>query len=49
MKLGTIVFEEEIYNLDYMNAKEIEELLKVTANKRKEYMQQGKKLLIQEK
>lgn len=49
MKLGTIVFEEKIYNLDYMEVKEIEELLKSTVNKRKEYIQQGKKLLVQEK
>lgn len=49
MKLGTVVFEEKIYNLDYMDSKEIEELLKITVNKRKEYIQQGKKLLLEEK
>ena len=49
MKLGTIVFEEKIYNLDYMQVEEIEELLKGTVNKRKDYIQQGKKLLKQEK
>lgn len=49
MKLGTVVFEDKIYNLDYMESKEIEELLKITVNKRKEYIQQGKKLLLEEK
>lgn len=49
MKLGTIVFEEKIYNLDYMESKEIEDILKCTVNKRKEYIQQGKKLLMQGK
>lgn len=49
MKLGTIAFEEKIYNLDYMTSEEIESLLKQVANKRKEYMQEGKKLLNDEK
>lgn len=49
MKLGTIVYEEKIYNLDYMSSEEIQSLLKNTTNKRKEYIQQGKKLLEEEK
>ena len=28
MKLGTIVYEGKIYNLDYMNTNEVKELLK---------------------
>ena len=49
MKLGTIVYEEKIYNLDYMSSEEIEGLLKKVGNKRKEYMIQGKQLLNEEK
>lgn len=49
MKLGTIVYEEKIYNLDYMSSEEIEGLLKKVVNKRKEYIMQGKKLLNDEK
>lgn len=49
MKLGTIAYKEKIYNLDYMNSGEIEALLKEVTNKRKEYMQEGKKLLNYEK
>ena len=49
MKLGTITYEEKIYNLDYMNSEEIEVLLKNVTNKRKECMQEGKKLLNYEK
>lgn len=45
MKLGTISYEEKIYNLDYMNLEEIETLLKKVTNKRKEYIQEGKKIL----
>ena len=36
MKFGTMVYEDEIYNLDYMTADEIKELLKkVESDKRK--------------
>lgn len=49
MKLGTIVYEDKIYNLDYMSSEEIEILLKNVVNKRKECIQQGKKLLDEEK
>lgn len=29
MKLGTIVYENEIYNLDYMTSEEIKEIINV--------------------
>ena len=49
MKLGTITYEDKIYNLEYMSSEEITSLLKQVTNKRKEYMQEGKKLLNNEK
>ena len=40
MKLGTVVYEEKIYNLDYMNTNEIQELLKkIEKNKEKDFTQ----------
>lgn len=36
MKLGTIVYDNEIYNLDYMTSSEIKEIIdKVEADKTK--------------
>ena len=36
MKLGTIVYDNEIYNLDYMTSDEIKEILNIVeSNKRK--------------
>lgn len=32
MKLGTVVYENKIYNLDYMTTEEMENLLKVIEN-----------------
>lgn len=49
MKLGTISYEEKIYNLDYMSSEEIESLLKKIINKRKQNITLGKKLLNEEK
>lgn len=49
MKLGTISYEEKIYNLDYMTSEEIESLLKKVRNKRKEYIQKGKEMLNNDK
>ena len=44
MKLGTVVYEGKIYNLDYMNTNEVKELLKkIEKNKEKEFSQ-GKKI-----
>ena len=45
MKLGTLAYEEKIYNLDYMNSKEIEELLKKIVNDKKNTIEEGKKIL----
>ncbi|MBR1539937.1 MAG: hypothetical protein IJ629_01970 [Clostridia bacterium] len=40
MKLGTVVYEGKIYNLDYMNTNEVEELLKkIEKNKISEFSQ----------
>ncbi|MGN1298488.1 MAG: hypothetical protein ACI4UE_00670 [Candidatus Scatovivens sp.] len=49
MKLGTISYEEKIYNLDYMSSEEIESLLNKIINKRKQNITLGKKLLNEEK
>ena len=44
MKLGTVVYDGKIYNLDYMTSEEVETLLKkVEAEKAKDFAQ-GKKL-----
>ena len=44
MKLGTVVYDGKIYNLDYMTSEEVESLLKkVEAEKAKNFAQ-GKKL-----
>ena len=45
MKLGTMVYEEKIYNLDYMSSKEIEGLLEKVVTKRKQNIIQGKRAL----
>ncbi len=40
MKLGTIVYEQEIYNLDYMTAEEVQKILtKVDDNKQENITQ----------
>jgi hypothetical protein len=44
MKLGTVVYEGKIYNLDYMNTKEVEELLKKIDEKKTQEFSQGKKI-----
>ena len=44
MKLGTVVYEGKIYNLDYMNSNEVEELLnKIEQKKEKDFIQ-GQKI-----
>lgn len=44
MKLGTIAYDSEIYNLDYMTAEEVREVLdKIEQDKRKNIVE-GKKL-----
>lgn len=38
MKLGTVVYENKIYNLDYMTTEEMEKLLhKIEDDKRREF------------
>lgn len=44
MNLGTIVYEGKIYNLDYMEATEIEKLLKKVEEKKDLSFTQGKKI-----
>lgn len=44
MNLGTVVYDGKIYNLDYMEATEIEELLKKIEAKKETDFEQGKKI-----
>ena len=44
MKLGTIVYEGKIYNLDYMDTIEMEELLKKIENQKESDFSQGKRI-----
>lgn len=45
MKLGTIAYEDKIYNLDYMSSEEIKNLLqKIEVSKNKNF-EQGKKII----
>ncbi len=44
MKLGTVVYEGKIYNLDYMNIHEVEELLKKVEAQKESDFSQGKKI-----
>ena len=44
MKLGTIVYDGKIYNLDYMNTEEVKELLKKIEIQKNSEFSQGKKL-----
>lgn len=44
MKLGTVVFEGKIYNLDYMDSLEVEELLKKVESQKEKDFSQGKKI-----
>ncbi len=45
MKLGTVVYDNKIYNLDYMTAEEMKELLKTIENTKKETLSEAKKML----
>ncbi len=45
MKLGTVVYENKIYNLDYMTAEEMKELLKTIESTKKESLIEAKKML----
>lgn len=44
MKLGTVVYDNKIYNLDYMASTEIEELLKKIEEEKAKNLAQGKKM-----
>ena len=44
MKLGTVVYEGKIYNLDYMDTNEVKELLKKIEHKKETDISQGKKI-----
>lgn len=44
MKLGTIVYNNEIYNLDYMTAEEVREILDKVEKDKRMNMAKGKNL-----
>ena len=44
MKLGTVVYDGKIYNLDYMNTSEVEELLKKIEKNKVQDFSQGKNI-----
>ena len=45
MKLGTVVYENKIYNLDYMTSEEVETLLKKVENDKAKHIAEGKKII----
>lgn len=45
MKFGTVVYDNKIYNLDYMTSVEVEELLKNIENEKAKNLAQGKKII----
>lgn len=45
MKLGTVVYENKIYNLDYMTSEEVEKLLKKIENDKAKNIAEGKKMI----
>ena len=44
MKLGTVVYDGKIYNLDYMTSEEVEVLLKKVEEEKRKNFAQGKKI-----
>lgn len=44
MKLGTIVYDNEIYNLDYMTAEEVKKVFDTVENDKLKNIVEGKKL-----
>lgn len=44
MKLGTVVYKEKIYNLDYMSTSEVQELFKKIEQEKEKEFSQGKKI-----
>jgi hypothetical protein len=45
MKLGTIVYDNEIYNLDYMTSDEIKELINTVEADKYKNMNEGKNIV----
>lgn len=45
MKLGTVVYEGKIYNLDYMTMEEMKQLLTKIENDKKTIITEAKKIL----
>ena len=44
MRLGTVVYNGKIYNLDYMNTSEVKELLNKIEQQKETEISQGKKI-----
>lgn len=45
MKLGTVVYDNKIYNLDYMTTTEVEELLRKIEEEKSKSFAQGKRMV----
>ena len=45
MKLGTVVYDNKIYNLDYMTAEEMKELLKAIEETKRNSFREAKKMV----
>lgn len=45
MKLGTVVYNNKIYNLDYMTTDEMMELLKIITKEKKQSFEEAKKII----
>ena len=45
MKLGTVVYKNKIYNLDYMSSEELKNLLKEIENESKESFNEAKRIV----
>ena len=46
MKLGTVVYDNKIYNLDYMTIEEVEKLLKEIERKKKMAFKEVRKMIV---
>lgn len=44
MKLGTIVYENEIYNLDYMTSSEIKQIIQTAEMNKLKNINEGKQI-----
>ncbi len=45
MKLGTVVYDSKIYNLDYMTLEEMQALLKTIEEDKKDSFKEAKKMI----